>query len=176
MPKRTKTKQISPMQRVKHITAECCNHSLLWNMSIRTGTVSPKQLNFKAIWWVNISSVLPEFNFYPALKSISHGALHNTTVLAAFLSHTQRLHYQVDGFFFSFSLSVYYQHLKNFSLCDKMSGHWLELLLENTYSARNPTYVHLTTSDRTPHAAKVSCAVTKVCYTGIQNCLLTFSR
>lgn len=106
MPKRTKTKQISPMQRVKHITAECCNHSLLWNMSIRTGTVSPKQLNFKAIWWVNISSVLPEFNFYPALKSISHGALHNTTVLAAFLSHTQRLHCQVDGFFFFFIICI----------------------------------------------------------------------
>lgn len=66
-----KKKKVSSVQRVRKYPAQCYHHFLLCNMSIRKSTAAKKKPNFKAIWWVNISSLLFKFNFYPALKSIS---------------------------------------------------------------------------------------------------------
>lgn len=66
-----KKKRISPVQRLRKHPGWVLSSLSPLNMSIRKGTATRKKLNFKAIWWANISSLLFKFKFYPALKSIS---------------------------------------------------------------------------------------------------------
>lgn len=62
-------------------------------MPIRKETATtPEKLNFKAIWWVNISSVLLHFKLYPAFKTLIPGtATKHINVLGGFLFHMHTL-------------------------------------------------------------------------------------
>lgn len=65
--------------------------------------MTQKRLNFKASWWVNISSLPFKFNSDPALKNTGHQSLSKALLsrepFLSLLPQTKRLHCKINIFF-----------------------------------------------------------------------------